>query len=200
MSDDKAIPAWQQRWPFYGLVWIIHIALWTLFISKFDVRETWIGLIASLAAVAGAVAYGRTGLVQFRPVWADLIQIWRMPKYLFIGTWEILCGLGMQLFQPGGAPSWILAVPFEIGRDDPQSAARRALAVAYTTATPNFVVLGTWPDPSERKDPEPRGPDLQPPSPSHQVKPAEPEQGLLLYHQIKRGEVLEMVKKLGANP
>jgi hypothetical protein len=199
MSNDKPIPSWSLRWPFYGLVGIIHVALWTLFISKCDLRETWIGLIASTAAVGGAVAYGRTGLVQFRPAWRDLLQCWRMPQYLFTGTWEILCGLGLQLSQPGGAPSWVLAVPFDIGGDDSQSAARRALAVAYTTATPNFVVMGTWPDPSERDDPEPGGAGPKP-HPFHRGKPVGPERGLLLYHQIKRGEVLEMVKKLGAKP
>jgi hypothetical protein len=48
---------------------------------------------------------------------------------------------------------------------------RRVLAVGYTTLTPNFVVLGI-----ARK------------------------QGLLLYHQVLAGEVLEMTRKLGARP
>lgn len=50
--------------------------------------------------------------------------------------------LGKQLFTKKGADSLIRAVPFEVGDDDAHSAARRALAVTYTTLTPNFVVLG----------------------------------------------------------
>jgi hypothetical protein len=33
-------------------------------------------------------------------------------------------------------------VPFDSGGDDPESAARRALAIMYTTIPPNFVVVG----------------------------------------------------------
>ena len=88
------------------------------------------------------------------------------------GTVEVLHGLAKQLFTAGGAPSFLAAVPFEIGsQDDPTEAGRRALATTYTTATPNFVVLGLV-----------------------------NEQGLMLYHQIIPGDVLTMTRRLGARP
>jgi hypothetical protein len=73
----------------------------------------------------------------------------------------------------GGKPakSLLLAVPYDAVGDDPGDAAKRALAIAYTTSTPNFIVLGI---------------DLS--------------RGMLVFHQIERGPVLEIVKRLGARP
>jgi hypothetical protein len=62
-------------------------------------------------------------------------------------------------------------VPFEAGGDDEASAFRRALAIAWTTATPNFVIVGV-----DRR------------------------RGLLVYHQVRKSGIPEMTKKLGARP
>jgi hypothetical protein len=51
--------------------------------------------------------------------------------------------LARHLFTGQKAHSLVIERPFEIGpEDDPRAAARRALAVAYVTATPRAVVLG----------------------------------------------------------
>ena len=69
------------------------------------------------------------------------------------------------------APSLMLAVPFDMGGDDPESHARRALAVTLTTLTPNAVVLGFVPEP-----------------------------GLMLLHQIMPAKLSRMTINLGARP
>jgi hypothetical protein len=97
--------------------------------------------------------------------------MWRLPIYAVTGTAEIFAVLFRQLFGRKPAESLVLAVPFDAGGDDDESAARRALAVVYTTSTPNFIVIGV-----DRK------------------------RGHLVYHQIKRSPILQITKDLGARP
>jgi hypothetical protein len=106
-----------------------------------------------------------------RAQWRCLAQIWRLPKYLVSGTWEVLLVLARQIFLRRPADSLTYGVSFEVGGDDDESAFRRALAIAYTTATPNFVILGI-----------------------------DRERGLLVYHQILKGPIPEMARRLGAKP
>ncbi len=113
----------------------------------------------------------RLRLVKVSPSFWQIAEVWRIPWYGVSGTWEILQGIGKQLFTKNGAASYLAAVPFEVGSDSPACAGRRTLAVLYTTMTPNFVVIGII-----------------------------PEQALLLYHQIVPGEVLAITRNLGAKP
>jgi hypothetical protein len=76
--------------------------------------------------------------------------------------------LARQILLRDPAPSLFYSVPFDAGGDDDESSFRRALAIAWTTATPNFVVVGI-----------------------------DRERGLLVYHQIRRSDVPEMTKRLG---
>jgi hypothetical protein len=79
--------------------------------------------------------------------------------------------LARQIFLGKPADSLFHSVRFEVGGDDDESAFRRALAIAYTTATPNFVIV-----------------DI------------DRERGLLVYHQIKQSRIPEMTRQLGARP
>ena len=97
--------------------------------------------------------------------------MWRLPKYMVTGSWEIFEVLFRQLFGGKPAESLMLAVPYEAVGDDDASAALRALAITYTTATPNFVVIGV----------------------DHQRRQ-------LVFHQVKRSKVLQITKNLGARP
>lgn len=97
------------------------------------------------------------------------LQIWRFPKYAVTGTWEILTVLARQLFARHPAASLVYTVPFEACGEDDASSTKRALAVSYTTMTPNFVVIGVDQD-----------------------------RCLMLYHQVKKSDVPEMTRKLGA--
>ncbi len=150
-------------------VWLAHVGLWLVYVSKISTWEVLVGSAAAGLATLGLAVFGRLRLVKFRPTWRQIAECWAIPWYAVSGTWEIIRGIGRQVFTRRGAPSYLAAVPFEVGADDPQNAGRRALAVFYTTLTPNFVVVGV-------------------------IR----EQGLLLYHQILPGEVLPMTRKLGA--
>lgn len=161
----------KTSWTTWAVVWLLHLGLWFLFVAQLSIDELLAGMAAAAVATAAAAVFEALGLVKFRPLLRSLVQAWRIPWYLITGTGEIFHGLAKQLFTAGGAPSTLRAVPFVVGGHDSESTARRALAVTYTTITPNFIVLGIV-----------------------------SEQGLMLYHQILPGKVLPITKQLGARP
>lgn len=150
---------------FAGLV-AAFLALWLVLAGRVSPHELAVGAgVAVVAAVGSSLAWPR------RPMAADarsIAQLWRFPKVAAAGALDVLVVLARQLLRRIPAESLVLAVPFDAGEGD-RGAARAALAVGYTSATPNFVVLGIDPD---RK--------------------------LLVYHQVRLRPVPEMTRRLGA--
>lgn len=162
-----------------GRSWLIGVigglidgGLYLAFTSNAGWRELIAAVMTGTIATLATMVFATAGDVRFSFRLRDVIQAWRLPWYAIEGTFEVFEGLGKQLFSRGGAPSFLGAVRFEIGeRESLKDAGRRALAITYTTATPNFVIIGFV-----------------------------EEQGLLLYHQIIPGEVRQMTRSMGANP
>ena len=126
---------------------------------------------ALLAAVASEIAWG-THLTAFGANFRALAQAWRLPWLIVHDTVVIMRVLARHLFTRHRAGSLMLAVPFDVGEpDDPDDAARRALAIGYTTMTPTTVVLGI--DYDARR---------------------------MLYHRLERAPLPTMTRKLGAEP
>jgi hypothetical protein len=95
-----------------------------------------------------------------------------LPWLFARGSIDIFATLLRQLFGGAPAQSLLQEVAFDVGaEDDPDAVARRALAIGYTTMTPNFVIIGI---------------DRQ--------------RRTMLYHQIDRSPVPEMTRRLGARP
>ncbi len=153
------------------LLWAVSFALMMLYAGKLAWDEALIAATGSVVtAIASKIVLQRR-LAPVRAEWRCISQLWRLPRYIVRGTWEVTVVLARQIFLRRPADSLLCGVPFEAGGDDDESAFRRALAIAYTTATPNFVVLGV-----DRR------------------------RGLLVYHQVQKGPVPEMTKRLGARP
>jgi multisubunit Na+/H+ antiporter MnhE subunit len=130
------------------------------------------GALAAAAATAASRAVASCGLASQRPRAAWLAQGLRLGKLAFTDTWAILMVLAKHLAGIERAKSLVRAVRFDVGADeDPAAQARRALAIAYTTATPGTVVLGIDGD-----------------------------AGVMLFHQLDWGDVPEMTVRLGARP
>ena len=146
-----------------------YLGLWFVLAGAASRAELLAGLACAAVAATVSERVWKEPLARFHGDLRLLGQFWRMPYYAVQGTWEILGVLAKHLAGKP-APSLLRAVPFDAGREDARrDATRRALAVAYTTATPNFVVLGI-----------------------------DQERGLMLYHQLKPSEVLQMTRNLGA--
>jgi hypothetical protein len=98
--------------------------------------------MAAMASVLGATAaeiVREQPFAEFRPRLKWLIQVWREPWYILQGCSVVLWVFLKHFVKP--EQSVLREVVFDSGGSDAQSAARRALAITYTTMPPNFVVI-----------------------------------------------------------
>ena len=153
------------------VLWATSFALMLLYVGKVAPDELIVAAAGSVLTATASRIVLATHIAPMAAQWRAVVQIWRLPKYIVTGTWEVLAVLGAQIFLRRPAESLFHAVPFDTGADDDESAMRRALAISYTTATPNFVIVGI-----------------------------DREKRLLVYHQIRHSKIPEMTKKLGARP
>jgi multisubunit Na+/H+ antiporter MnhE subunit len=167
MAEERRKVSWLS----WLITYVVLYGVYLLFVSTLTKVELIAGIATALIATIASGVFGTVGVVHFKPTLRELLEAWRLPYYAFQGTWELFNAFAKQLFTKQGADSLVRAVPYEVGGDDAQSAGRRALAVTYTTLTPNFVVFGI----------------------AHK-------QQLLIYHQVLAGEVLQMTINLGAEP
>jgi hypothetical protein len=156
-------------WLSWFITFIVLFGVYLLYVSTLVKIELVAGIVCTIVATVASAIFCAVGIVHFSVTIRQLLEAWRLPGYAVQGSWEVFKALGRQLFTRRGADSLIRAVPFEVGDNEAPSAGRRALAVLYTTATPNFIVLGI----------------------AHK-------QALLLYHQVLPGPVLQMTINLGA--
>jgi hypothetical protein len=156
-----------QHAGFWFFYWVAGFGIWLLFVNTTLIHELWMaGLCSALAATACEVVRTQP-FASFRPrVWW-VVQAWREPWYILEGCASIFWAFFKHLFKP--EPSVLREVVFDPGGSDPQSAARRALAITYTTMPPNFVVLGI---------------DL--------------DKNVMLVHQVSETETPTMTRNLGA--
>jgi hypothetical protein len=144
--------------------------LWALLTSGFKAQES---LMGAFAALAGSLVYLllrlKTGFT-FQPRICELLEAWRLPWYLLTGSWMITQVLFLDLFGMRKAGSFYRATAFDSGNEQPaRQVARRTLATAFTTVSPDFIIIGVD---TERRQ--------------------------MLFHQILRTEVPKMTKNLGA--
>jgi multisubunit Na+/H+ antiporter MnhE subunit len=166
-----------QRRTYFGPVfpwlalWALSFVLMHLYVGKIAADEALFAALGSALTATASTIVLQKHIAPLRAQWRSVAQIAAVPKYVVIGTWEIIAVLARQIFLRKRAESLFYAVPFDAGGDDDESAFRRALAIAYTTATPNFVII-----------------DI------------DRERGLLIYHQLQTSAIPELTKKLGARP
>ena len=148
------------------------LGAWLLFTGKFTRGELAVGAVcALLAAVASEIAWG-THLTAFGADPRALAQAYYLPGLMVADAVQVFKVLFRHLFTRRKAQSLMLVVGFDGGApDDPNDAARRALAIGYTTMTPSNVVIGI----DEKK-------------------------GRMLYHQLEKSDLPQMTRKLGARP
>jgi len=149
----------------------LAFAIWFLLVGRLGTDELWGAIPGALLAALATWVVLEQHVVGFSDRAGHLLDAWRLPGYMITGTYAIFRVLLRQLLAGAPAASLLLAVPYDALGDDPGDAAKRALAIAYTTGTPNFIVVGI----------------------DHR-------RGTLVFHQIERGPILTMVKRLGARP
>ena len=156
-----------ERLLFWFIYWALSFCVWLLFVNTTRIHELWMAGLASALTATACETVRAQPFASFRPRLWWLIQAWREPWYIVEGCGSILWAFLKHLVKP--EPSVLREVVFDAGGSDPESAARRALTIAYTTMPPNFVVLGI---------------DL--------------EKNAMLVHQVSETETPIMTRNLGA--
>lgn len=117
------------------------VGLWMIFVSMPKLDELLVGIASSIiAAFADAVVKAKK-FATFYPHLKFLALVVTEPWYALDGTAAIFLALGKHLLGKK-SEAQLRAIRFDAGGDDPESAARRALAIMYTTIPPNFIVVG----------------------------------------------------------
>lgn len=153
------------------LAWITVAVLWILFVGGTRIHEMLVGLGVLLLTGLFLFRVGETESLNLKFGLADILTCWRIPWYFLSDTFTILLVLLKDLAGAQKAGSFYRFSGFKTAKDDPRLAARRVLATAYTTVTPNAIVIGI---------------DVA--------------QSRMLFHQLQRSEVSRMTKELGAQP
>ncbi len=123
------------------VLWAVFTAVEVLLVGKFDVEETPVGaVVGALAAFGTLAALGASGeRYRFRVAWLGLV-----PKLAVNVVRDTLVVFGVLLRRLAGGPlpqDRIVDVPFEPGGEDPESNARRALAIEAVSFAPNSIAL-----------------------------------------------------------
>jgi multisubunit Na+/H+ antiporter MnhE subunit len=141
---------------------------WVACVAGFATHELLLGIPSALVATWFSFYAIRQVPIRFRPTLMDLLEAWRLPGYIARDVVVVLRVLARDLAGPR-APSLFRSAPWRANSRSPRDVARRTLAVAYATVSPNCVVVGI-----DRK------------------------QGQILFHQLEAAPVSEMTQRLGA--
>jgi hypothetical protein len=146
-------------------------AAWVWLVAGVHLHE----MIVGAATVVVATLFLRL-VHQSRPSvvdfsWKDVAQGWRIPGYLVQDVWLVAAAFLKDLLRVQPAGSYYRVCGFKGNGRDPRVVARSVLATLYATCTPNFIMVGV---------------DLQ--------------SGKMLFHQVERTSLSEMVRALGAEP
>ncbi|MGB9029530.1 MAG: hypothetical protein WCC27_05365 [Acidobacteriaceae bacterium] len=141
---------------------------WLACVADLNPHDMILGAPAVILSVAFSFFTIRSLPIRFRPLLNDLFQVWRLPWYIFSDLAQISWVL-MKDFTGQPAASLFRSVPWGPVADNGMDTAKRTLAVAYTTAAPNFMVVGI---------------DAQ--------------RGQMLFHQVQKSRVPIMTQRLGA--
>jgi hypothetical protein len=157
------------------LFWFAEAAIlfvfWLIYVHETAAHELMVGAGAAVLAATGAEAVRGLNFARFYPHAKWLLLFWRVPGSIVNDCWVLSRALAERMFLGRALDGETAVVRFDPGGADPRSAARRAIAVTFSSLSPNFIAIRI-----ERK------------------------RRLLLYHQVRAVGVPVMLEKLGAEP
>jgi multisubunit Na+/H+ antiporter MnhE subunit len=153
----------------FVLIFLANFSLWLLFAASLSGQELFLGALVALASVVSILYISQSTRLRLEFGFRDIIQAWRIPWYIISGIYEITLILFKDLFGISPAKSLFRVCGFDTSSHDPIREARTILAIAYTTAAPNFIVIGI-----------------------------DSAQSRMLFHQIEASNVPIMTRSLGA--
>lgn len=155
--------------PIVALWALMAAGLWMLFVWTSNPHEMVVGAGCVLATVVFTLFAMLTARMKFELHLRDLAQGWRVPGYVLKGNWVIVRVLARDLLGIAPAGNLFRTCGFDTGKHDPVRVARTILAVVYSTASPNSIVIGI-----------------------------DQTQSRMLFHQLEPTEITQMARNLGA--
>lgn len=124
-----------------SIEWLLLLGLWMAFVSQVTKDELLVGVATAAIGAVGDAIVKEKKFAKFKPKLSWLLLICWEPWYAIDGTWSTLKAIAEKLM---GKPSKarFKAAKYDANGEDAQSAAKRALAVAYMTIPPNFIIVG----------------------------------------------------------
>lgn len=153
----------------HALILPLGYLCWLVFTGTFAIHELLIGVVSASLASTGMFVIDRCYPARFSPELRELLTLWRIPGQVISGTWKILGLAAKDLLGIRRAQSVFSVARFDAGRkDDAHDSARRVLAVAYSTVSPDIIVMGV--NATDNR---------------------------LLFHQLEKGSVPKLIQELG---
>ena len=142
---------------------------WILLVAGTRIHEMIVGTASVLASGAFLFVVHRSSTLHTDFRLADIATAWHIPGDVLRDLLAITIVLFKDLFGIEKAQSHFRVVGFQTAKKNPVLVARRVLAIAYTSASPNTIVLGIDYTCSR-----------------------------MLFHQLKRAPLPKMTEDLGA--
>lgn len=114
---------------------------WVACVSTVRWHELLVGIGAVALAVTSCLFVVNTLPLQFQPKLREIAEIWRLPACVVVDLVQITRVLILD-FAGRPAPSLFRSAPWRPVENNGRDTAKRALAVAYTTVSPNCIVVG----------------------------------------------------------
>ncbi|MGI4827988.1 MAG: hypothetical protein ACRYFU_07340 [Janthinobacterium lividum] len=141
---------------------------WIAFVGSLHLHEMIVGVVVVGLSTAFCRLVYRSEKIAFDFRLRDVAQCWRIPWYIAARCAQITWLLVKDLLGDR-VGSFYRVCGFRGGTRDPIAVGRSALAIAFSTAAPNFIVIGI-----------------------------DPHQNHMLFHQIERSDLSKMTQELGA--
>jgi multisubunit Na+/H+ antiporter MnhE subunit len=127
---------------FWLAAWVASAAFWMVLTDSVHIVELLAGaVIAALAATAAEVVRrSRLARQALRPRYA--LGVWRVLLRAIPDVGRLTRAAFAQTLQRRPVRGELVAVPFPHTADDPDSAARRAIAVGLGSIAPNSIIVG----------------------------------------------------------
>ncbi len=139
---EEAAPGLLDQIVFWIVSWVLLTGLYILLVlDSVDMSELGTGAFAAAVGATASTAVRSQRLVSFRPRLRWALGLWRLPLQSVRDTGVLVSALWYRLVLHRPVAGSFRAVPFRAGGEDPEAAARRAIAKGVGSVAPNTYVL-----------------------------------------------------------
>jgi multisubunit Na+/H+ antiporter MnhE subunit len=121
--------------------WACLYGLWLLYVDTLAPSELLVGAVAAAIAATTMAVLKRQGLLPFRPRARWFLRARHLPSRLVTDFLQLMLALLYVLLRRP-VRSRFRAIAFPVGGDSARASARRAIAAAGGSFTPNTYVVG----------------------------------------------------------